>query len=564
MSNQRRQSQQRLARFEQFEKRLMMSADPVLSLEPALDLSLHREPMIAEVASEFVAPVAPSEFPGVELTANQNVPIDQQSLQAAESLIAQPTIESITQVAQLSNSPVSEAAAIGERFGFDGSGQTIAVIDSGIAYDHAAFGNGFGAGSQVVGGYDFAENDADPYDDAPGGFHGTHVAGIIGSQDSQYQGVSSGADLVSLRVFDDQGRGELEWIEEALQWVHENRNEFENPITTVNLSLGTDFNSNNTPEFATLEDEFAQLEADGIFISVAAGNSFQEFGTTGLSYPAVSPHVVPVASYGNDGTLSDFSQRNDRVLVAPGESIRSTVPSFLLGGTNNNSFLGASGTSQAAPYVAGASALLRQAFESIGVTEVNQDLLYQQFRDTANQIFDSVTNQSYSQINIEAAISSVLSMKSDSDAPAVETPASAETPATPPAEATPDVSPEPTQPPAAQPPAAQPPAAQPPASQPPATQPPATQPPATQPLLNHQSARRHRKRPLSRPLSLTDGRSAIVFYRLREPLVTIQFPWMFPIRSRRLCRSTARTANSIRTVSIESRLLVVRAAINSL
>ena len=403
----------------------MMTADPVMSVMPALDLSLDREPMTAEVASEFVAPIAPSEFPGIELTANQDVPINPQALQAADSLIGEPTVESITQLAQLTNSPVSEAAAIGERFGFDGSGQTIVVIDSGIAYDHEAFGSGFGAGNQVVGGYDFAEDDADPYDDAPGGFHGTHVAGIIGSQDSQYQGVSSGADLVALRVFDDQGRGELEWIEEALQWVHENRNEFENPITTVNLSLGTNFNSDNTPEFAMFEDEFAQLEADGIFISVAAGNSFQEFNTTGLSYPAVSPNVVPVASSASDGTISDFSQRNDRVLVAPGESIRSTVPSFLLGGTSNNSFVGASGTSQAAPYVAGASALLRQAFESVGVTDVNQDLLYQQFRDTANQIFDSVTNQSYSQIDLEAAITAVLSMKSDSETPVEAAPVEA-------------------------------------------------------------------------------------------------------------------------------------------
>ena len=478
MSNQRRRSQQRLARFEQFEKRLMMTADPVGSLLPPIDLALTREPMTAEVAAEFVAPIAPSEFPAVELPLNQDVAIDPQSVQSAASLITEPTVESITQVAQLTNNPVSEAAAIGAQFGFDGSGQTIAVIDSGIAYDHAAFGNGFGAGSQVVGGYDFAENDANPYDDAPGGFHGTHVAGIIGSQDSRYQGVSSGADLVALRVFDDQGRGNLDWVEQALQWVHENRNSFENPITTVNLSLGTNFNADNTPNFATLEDEFAQLEADGIFISVAAGNAFQEFNAPGLSYPAVSPSVVPVASHGSDGTISDFSQRNDRVLVAPGESIRSTVPSFLFGSTGNNSFLGASGTSQAAPYVAGASALLRQAFESIGVTEVNQDLLYQQFRDTANQIFDSVTGQNFSQINLEAAISAVLEMRPEAEAPVAEAPAVeapvAETPAeqtpatpetpqapaqTPPAAAVPDASPQPSQPPnqtPAQPPASQP------------------------------------------------------------------------------------------------------------
>ena len=190
-----------------------MTADPVGSLLPPMDLSLSREPMTAEVAAEFVAPIAPSEFPAVELTQSQDVSIDPQSVASAASLVTEPTVETVTQVAQLTNNPVAEAAAIGARFGFDGSGQTIAVIDSGIAYDHAAFGNGFGAGSQVVGGYDFAENDANPYDDAPGGFHGTHVAGIIGSQDSRYEGVSSGADLVALRVFDDQGRGNLDWVE---------------------------------------------------------------------------------------------------------------------------------------------------------------------------------------------------------------------------------------------------------------------------------------------------------------------------------------------------------------
>ena len=59
-----------------------------------------------------------------------------------------------------------------DAFGFNGSGQTVAVIDSGIAYDHFALGGGLGAGYRVVGGRDFTEeNDADPYDDRPAGFH---------------------------------------------------------------------------------------------------------------------------------------------------------------------------------------------------------------------------------------------------------------------------------------------------------------------------------------------------------------------------------------------------------
>ncbi len=163
-------------------------------------------------------------------------------------------------------------------FGFTGIGQTVAVIDSGIAYDHIALGGGFGGSYRVVGGWDFTdENDANPYDDGPSGSHGTHVSGIIGADTGAHTGVAPGVDLVGLRVFDDSGAGWFSWVENALQWVHTNRNNFENPITAVNLSLGTSWNSDTIPGWTTLEDEFAQLEADGIFIAVSAGNSFTTY-----------------------------------------------------------------------------------------------------------------------------------------------------------------------------------------------------------------------------------------------------------------------------------------------
>lgn len=308
----------------------------------------------------------------------------------------------------LATEAVSDAKYVEQQYGFDGQGQTVAVIDSGIAWDHYALGGGLGEGYRVVGGWDFAENDADPYDDGGAGFHGTHVSGIIGSSDETHRGVSSGVDLVGLRVFDDAGNGNIDWVEKALQWVHENKDAFENPITTVNLSLGTEWNSTNVPEWATLEDEFAQLEADGIFVAVAAGNAFQDYNQVGLSYPAASDYVVPVASHGADGTMSDFSQRAQGVLVAPGESIKSTVPDHLFGGTQNGAFAGSTGTSMASPYVAGASTIARQAMEFMGYDEINQDAIYQIFRDTADDLYDSVTNQTYDRINLRAAIDSII------------------------------------------------------------------------------------------------------------------------------------------------------------
>ena len=137
-------------------------------------------------------------------------------LMSADGIGFQPT--DVDQLVQ-QIAPQSSIQQTASRYGFDGSGQTIAVIDSGIAYDHQALGGGFGGNNKVVGGYDFVEDDADPYDDGPAGFHGTHVAGIAAGNGDGFQGVASGADLVGLRVFNDQGVGKIEWVESALQWV---------------------------------------------------------------------------------------------------------------------------------------------------------------------------------------------------------------------------------------------------------------------------------------------------------------------------------------------------------
>jgi hypothetical protein len=297
---------------------------------------------------------------------------------------------------------------IHQSYGFQGDGQTVVVIDSGIAWDHYALGGGYGQGYRVVGGWDFAQNDADPFDGGSAGFHGTHVAGIIGSSDANNLGVASGVDLVALRVFNDNGSGSLEHVRQALAWVNNNIHTFENPITTVNLSLGTNWNSNNIPFWANLESEFAQLEAKGVFISVAAGNSFQNFQSVGVSYPAASSHVVPVSSHGQSGVMSTFSQRNDRVLVAPGEGIRSTVPGHLFGAGPSTQFLAASGTSMAAPYVAGASVLMREAMTFMGYENIDQAEIYNLLRDTANRVFDNVTGLTYHHVNLRAAMEAVV------------------------------------------------------------------------------------------------------------------------------------------------------------
>lgn len=304
---------------------------------------------------------------------------------------------------------LNQASSIQQQYGLDGSGQTVAVIDSGIAYDHVALGGGFGPGYRVVGGWDFAENDANPYDDGPSGFHGTHVAGSLAGSSDSFSGIAPGADLVALRVFDDFGGGNLDWVEDALAWVHENRFAFENPITTVNLSLGSVLPAEMASQvYAQLEDELSLLRDDGIMVFAAAGNAFDANLPDQLAYPASSSNVTAVGSVSSDGSLSDFSQRNDGILVAPGEQVYSSVPDHVLGRDGRiNDFVNATGTSMASPQIAGAAVLVREAMLGAG-QDATGDAVLSHLYNTADPHTDATTGLTYYQINLTRAIEQLI------------------------------------------------------------------------------------------------------------------------------------------------------------
>jgi subtilisin family serine protease len=320
-----------------------------------------------------------------------------------------------TAAAQSPGGELSELQVVSQKYGLRGVGQSVAIIDSGIAYNHVALGGGLGPDFRVVGGKDFTgENDANPYDDpGPKGGHGTQVSSVVGFEGDLGGGGGAGvapdADLVGLRVFDDAGAGYLSWIETALKWVHTNRNSLSTPITTVNLSLGAAGNTNSVPTWSTIEDELAQLKADGIFIAASAGNDFTTYNQPGLAYPASSPNVVPVMSVDDGGGLSYFSQRHARAIGAPGRLVNTAIPDYL-GNQNGiaDDFAPASGTDIAAPYLAGASVIVREAMQFVGTTTVTQQTIYDHIYSTADVIFDPITNANYHVLNLDAAIDALM------------------------------------------------------------------------------------------------------------------------------------------------------------
>lgn len=220
-----------------------------------------------------------------------------------------------------------------------GAGQTVAVVDSGVAPVADLSG-------RLLSGRDFVNNTNGQYD--PAG-HGTHVAGIIAAEAGNGIGVAGlapDAKILPVRALDANGSGYSSDIAAGITYATNAG------AGVINLSLGGS-------KSADMEAAVNYAVSKGRVVVAATGNN----GNGTVLYPAGFSNVIAVASTRSTDSRSTFSSYGAHVdLSAPGESIISTY---------QGGYTALSGTSMASPHVAAAVALLRSAAVSKHLGAVN-------------------------------------------------------------------------------------------------------------------------------------------------------------------------------------------------
>ncbi|RME78391.1 hypothetical protein D6774_01350 [Candidatus Woesearchaeota archaeon] len=285
----------------------------------------------------------------------------------------------------------------------NGSGETVCVIDTGIAYTHADFGScaqtaniSDGSCPTVIGGYDFVNGDNDPMDDNG---HGSHVAGIIASRDPTYTGVAPGVKLVAIKALNSAGGGSLSNAVLGVDWCVAHAAELNISVITMSLGDPTYHSSMYCDrEDTSMSAAINSARAQGIIVTVASGNEGKgASGAQGISDPGCVENATSVGSTDDGTTISSFTNRGLTLdLLAPGEAITSTAHT---GGHRVDS-----GTSMATPHVAGLSALLIHYFKLNYNRSLEPENLEHILKFSGQKILDSATGLTFPRINAASAI----------------------------------------------------------------------------------------------------------------------------------------------------------------
>jgi thermitase len=224
----------------------------------------------------------------------------------------------------------------------------IAVVDTGIDYLHPD------RPLYLWLGYDFANNDPDPFDDHG---HGTHVTGIAAAATHNSVGVAGlchDCEVLAVKVLDFRGEGHGSWVADGIRYAAD-WGASQSKRTVINLSLGM---AGSCPQI--LADAVSYAQSRGALVVAAAGNS----GPGPAGCPASLSGVLAVSATDQNDRPAGFSQFGG--IAAPGVWILSTIP----GG-----YAYAEGTSMASPFVAAAAGLVWSAFPPCSAGQVRTRLL---------------------------------------------------------------------------------------------------------------------------------------------------------------------------------------------
>lgn len=203
----------------------------------------------------------------------------------------------------------------------------VGIIDTGISNKHPDLLTNVKGGVNTI-------NPRKNWNDDNG--HGSHVAGITAALDNDIGviGVGPAIDLYAIKVLDASGSGYLSDVIEGIQWA------IANNMQVVNMSLGT------ASDIVSFHDAVTAAKNAGIVVVAAAGNS-----GGAVIFPAAYPEAIAVSATDQNNVIASWSSRGPEVdLAAPGVSIYSTY--------KGTGYATLSGTSMAAPHVAGSATLV--------------------------------------------------------------------------------------------------------------------------------------------------------------------------------------------------------------
>ncbi len=274
-----------------------------------------------------------------------------------------------------------------------GLGVVIAIIDTGVDYQHPDLGGCFGANCKVIGGYDFVNDDPDPMDDNG---HGTHVASIAAgtgaASNGLLKGVAPDAKILAYKVLDSNGVG---WESDVIAGMEA---AYSQGADVLSISIGAWV-------FHTCSDYAMSVEAEtlasyGIPVVVAAGNEGPNIIT--ITAPGCAPSVITVGASTKQDTVAVFSSSGPinyvakPDVVAPGVNICAAKASNTWNANYcyGTSYVLASGTSMATPHVSGVIALLKQLHQNW-----NSNVLKQALKDTAISLNENLSRQGFGRID---------------------------------------------------------------------------------------------------------------------------------------------------------------------